>query len=50
MPVLIPALSRHECLRHVLAQVNFPNYPKSPADIRRSEAWDFQKAMQPREA
>jgi len=40
---------RHECLRHVMAQVNFPNYPKSPADIRRSEgslklrdrvAWD----------
>jgi len=22
---------RHECLRHVLAQVNFPNYPKSPS-------------------
>ena len=28
---------RHECLRHVMAQVNFPNYPKSPAGIRSSE-------------
>ena len=28
---------RHECPRHVMAQVNFPNYPKSPADIRSSE-------------
>ena len=28
---------RHECLRHVMAQVNFPNYPKSPADLRSSE-------------
>ena len=28
---------RHECLRHVMAQVNFPNYPKSPADIGSSE-------------
>jgi hypothetical protein len=28
---------RHECLRHVMAQVNFPNYPKCPADIRSSE-------------
>jgi len=27
---------RHECLRHVMAQVNFPDYPKSPADIRSS--------------
>jgi hypothetical protein len=29
---------RHECLRHVMAQVNSPNYPKSPADIRSSES------------
>ena len=29
---------RHECPRHVMAQVNFPNYPKSPADIRSSES------------
>jgi hypothetical protein len=28
---------RHECPRHVMAQVNFPNYPKSPADIRSSD-------------
>ena len=28
---------RHECLRHVMAQVNFLNYPESSADIRSSE-------------
>jgi len=26
-----------ECPRHVMAEVNFPNYPKSPAGIRSSE-------------
>ena len=34
---------RHECLRHVMAQVNFPNCPKSPAatkKIDRRTFWD----------
>ena len=36
---------RHECLRHVMAQVNFPNYPKSPADIRSSDPRGYRQPL-----